>query len=132
MVYIFGSFLLFTIFVNWWKVNFSQNLGGVQSPSPTGFYGPTYHIWCFCSFFDVLRSNVSDGKCHRTHKQKRRVLVFTRIKLVARVLACVCVYDRTHEMEKNGEIQAIFTKVGVKATKYTLIGWVSHGNKLSS
>ena len=39
----------------------------------------------FCSFFHFLCSNVPDKKCH---KQKRRVLFFTRIKLVAHVLAC--------------------------------------------
>ena len=45
----------------------------------------TYSIWCFCFFFHFLHSNFPDIKCHR---KKWRVLFFTRIKLVARVLAC--------------------------------------------
>ena len=36
-------------------------------------------------FFHFLRFNVPDNKCH---KQKWRMLFFTRIKLVAQVLAC--------------------------------------------
>ena len=50
----------------------------------------------FCSFFHFLRSNVSENKFH---KHKLCVLQFTRIKLVARVLARACV--RTHQMEKT-------------------------------
>ena len=42
-------------------------------------------IWCFWSFFRFLYSNTSGNKYH---KQKWRVLFFTCIKLVARVLAC--------------------------------------------
>ena len=44
-----------------------------------------YSIWCFWSLFHLFHSNVPGNKCHR---QKWRVLLFTRIKLVARVLAC--------------------------------------------
>ena len=44
-----------------------------------------YSIWYFWSFFHFLHSNVPDKKCH---KQKWRVLFFTRIKLVASVLVC--------------------------------------------
>ena len=44
-----------------------------------------YQIWYFLSFFHFLHSYVPDNKCH---KQKWRVLFFTRIKLVASVLAC--------------------------------------------
>ena len=36
-------------------------------------------------FFYFVHSNVADSKCH---KQKWRTLFFTRIRLVARVLAC--------------------------------------------
>ena len=42
-------------------------------------------------FFDFLCSNVPDNRCH---KQKWRVLFFTRIKLVARMLACARVIAR--------------------------------------
>ena len=44
-----------------------------------------YSIWFFWSFFHFLHSNVPDIKCH---KQKWRVLFFTRTKPVACVLAC--------------------------------------------
>ena len=43
-----------------------------------------YSIRCFLSFFHFLHSNVPDNQCR---KQKWRVLSFTHIKLVARVLA---------------------------------------------
>ena len=36
-------------------------------------------------FFHCFHSNVPENKCH---KQKLRVLIFTRIKLVARLLVC--------------------------------------------
>ena len=42
-------------------------------------------------FFHFLRPNVPDNKCH---KPKWRVLFFTRIKLVASVLARVCAIAR--------------------------------------
>ena len=50
----------------------------------------------FCCFFHFLRSNVPENKFH---KHKLRVLLFTRIKSVACVLAHAC--DRTHQMEKT-------------------------------
>ena len=50
----------------------------------------------FCCFFHFLRSNVPENKFH---KHKLRVLLFTRIKLVACVLARAC--DRTDQMEKT-------------------------------
>ena len=55
-----------------------------------------YQIWCFCSFFHFLLFNSPNNKCH---KLKWRVLFFTRIKLVARVLACA--RDRMHQIEKT-------------------------------
>ena len=45
-----------------------------------------YSIWCFWSLFHFFHSNVAGNKCHG---QKWRVLLFTCIKLVAHVLACV-------------------------------------------
>ena len=37
----FGSFFLFTVLVNWLKVNFSQNLRwGLQPPQPPSLYRP--------------------------------------------------------------------------------------------
>ena len=45
----------------------------------------------FLTFFHFLHSNTQDNKYH---KQKWRMLFFTRVKLVARVLACVCVIAR--------------------------------------
>ena len=45
-----------------------------------------YSIWCFWSLLNLFHSNVPANKCHR---QKWCVLFFTRIKLVACVLACV-------------------------------------------
>ena len=45
-----------------------------------------YYLWFFCFFFHFLCFNVPDNKCH---KQKWCLLFFTRIKLVACVLACV-------------------------------------------
>ena len=58
-----------------------------------------FWIWCFCSFFHFLRSNV------QCHKQKWRVLFFTRIKLVACVLACARAiarikWRRMHQISK--------------------------------
>ena len=41
--------------------------------------------------FRFLHSNAPDNKCH---KQKLRILFFTRIKLVTRVLACACAIAR--------------------------------------
>ena len=46
----------------------------------------TYSIWCFCSFFHFLHSNIPGIKWHQ---QKWCVLFFTRIRLVVHVLACV-------------------------------------------
>ena len=48
-------------------------------------------VFSFSSFFCFLCSNVPDNKCH---KQKWRVLFFTRFKLVVRVLACMSVIAR--------------------------------------
>ena len=44
-----------------------------------------YLIWCFCSFFHFLCSDVLENKCH---KQKWCALFFIRIKLVACLLVC--------------------------------------------
>ena len=41
-----------------------------------------YSVRCFWSFFHFLFSNVPDNKCH---KQNWRVLLFIRMKLVARI-----------------------------------------------
>ena len=46
----FGSFYLFTIIVNWYKVNFSQNLGGLKPPP--GFYRPDSSLFLI-DFFDL-------------------------------------------------------------------------------
>ena len=48
-----------------------------------------YSIWCFWSFFHFLF--IPDNK---SYKQKWGILFFTRIKLVARVLACACAIER--------------------------------------
>ena len=45
----------------------------------------SYSVWWFWSFFHFLHCNVPDNKCY---KQKRDMLFFTCIKLVACVLAC--------------------------------------------
>ena len=58
----------------------------------------SYLISCF------LCSNVPD---YKRHKQTWCMLFFTCIKLVVHVLACVCVCDCMHQMEKT-ECSAIF------------------------
>ena len=50
----------------------------------------------FLFFLSFFHFNVSDNKCH---KHKRHMLFFTRIKLVALVLAWA--RDHTHQMEKT-------------------------------
>ena len=41
----FGSFFLFTVVVNWLKVNFSQNLGrGLQPPQAPSLYRPAIFL----------------------------------------------------------------------------------------
>ena len=63
-------------------------------------------------FFHLLRSNVIDNKCH---KQKWRVLFFTRIKIVARVSACVRASN-----EEDWDIANIY-KDTCKSPKHALI-----------
>ena len=69
-----------------WKYNIHVNKGYQRSKK-----NDNYSIWCFWSFFHFLHSNAPDNKCY---KQKRDVLFFTRIKLVARVLAYAHVIAR--------------------------------------
>ena len=67
----------------------------------------TYSVWSFWSFFHFLHCNVPNS-----YKQKWGVLFFTCIKLVARILACVCAiacikwrrltsFHNLHFMEKS-------------------------------
>ena len=62
-----------------------------------------YYIWCFCSFFHFLLSDVPDNKCY---KQKWRMLFFTLIKSMARVVVCAhtiaCIkYKRLYHFRLN-------------------------------
>ena len=59
---------------------------------------PLNLMFLFFLSFSSFQSNVPENKCH---KQKWHMLFFTRIKLVAHVLACVCTCNCTHQMEKT-------------------------------
>ena len=72
-------------------------------------------------FFYLLRSNVIDNKYH---KQKWRVLFFTRIKIVARV--GMRVRMRLHASnEEDWDIANIY-KSTCKSPKHALVERVSH------
>ena len=51
LVYVFWFlFFFFTIIVNWWKVNFSKNTGGLQVPQPPRFLRAWFTISCIAIY----------------------------------------------------------------------------------